>query len=306
MSLLVVGSIAYDSIETPFGKADNILGGSGTFISLAASFFDTKPLLVSVAGSDFNEEDLDLLQQYKIDVRGLQIKSGQKTMHWSVTYNADMGSVQHSKIDLNVTENFDPIIPEPFLTTNYLMLGNISPIQQYKVIKQLNHRPEVIVLDTMNYWINNFRNDLLQTLKLVDILAINSEEAMLLSGEYSIKKAARKILMMGPSFLAIKKGEHGVLLFHQNHIFFAPGLPLEEVFDPTGAGDTFAGGLIGYLAKTRDLSFENIKNSVVVGSAMASFVVEKFGIERLLSLTKEDIYKRAQKFSDLVKFDYKL
>jgi sugar/nucleoside kinase (ribokinase family) len=304
MSLVVVGSVAFDAIETPFGKTDKIIGGAGTFIALAASYFNVNPQVISVIGDDFPQEYLDLLKKHKIDIEGIQIKKGEKSFFWSGKYHNDMNNRDTLITELNVLADFDPQVPDTYQGADYLMLGNLTPLVQKQVIDRLKVRPKLIVLDTMNFWMDSMLSELFTTISMVDVLVINEEEARQLSGEYSIVKAARKIMNMGPDFLIVKKGEHGALLFHKEEIFYAPALPLAEVFDPTGAGDTFAGGFIGYLAKTDDISFNNMKNAVIMGSAMASFTVEKFGTEKLQHLTEAEIFNRVQKFIDLVKFDY--
>jgi len=304
MSLVVVGSVAFDAIETPFGKTEKILGGAGTFICLAASYFDLKPKVISVVGGDFPQEHIDLLHKHNIVTEGLQIKKDEKTFFWSGKYHNDMNARDTLVTELNVLEHFDPVVPESYQDCEYLVLGNLSPIVQRNVIERLTRRPKLIIMDTMNFWMNIMLDELKKTLRLVDVLTINDEEARQLSGEYSLVKAAKTIMEMGPKYLIIKKGEHGALLFHGNKKFFAPALPLEDVFDPTGAGDTFAGGLAGYLAQHDSITFEEMKNAIILGSAMASFSVEKFGTERLQSLTKKEIYQRVQKFIELVKFDY--
>ncbi len=304
MSLIVVGSVAFDAIETPFGKTDKILGGAGTFISLATSYFNKKTKVISVVGDDFPQEHLDLLVNHKINTEGVQIKEGEKTFFWSGRYHNDMNSRDTLITELNVLENFDPIVPSSYQDCNFLMLGNLSPVVQRTVIERLEKRPRLIVMDTMNFWMDIMLTELKNTISMVDVLTINDEEARQLSGEYSLVKAARKILKMGPKYLIIKKGEHGALLFNKDEVFFAPALPLEEVFDPTGAGDTFAGGFIGYLSQNNDISFENMKTAVIMGSAMASFTVEKFGTESLHNLKQDEIFARMKKFIDLVKFDY--
>jgi sugar/nucleoside kinase (ribokinase family) len=304
MSLVVVGSVAFDAIETPFGKTDKIIGGAGTFIALAASYFNVNPQVISVIGDDFPQEYLDLLKKHKIDIEGIQIKKGEKSFFWSGKYHNDMNNRDTLITELNVLADFDPQVPDTYQGADYLMLGNLTPLVQKQVIDRLKVRPKLIVLDTMNFWMDSMLSELFTTISMVDVLVINEEEARQLSGEYSIVKAARKIMNMGPDFLIVKKGEHGALLFHKEEIFYAPALPLAEVFDPTGAGDTFAGGFIGYLAKTDDISFNNMKNAVIMGSAMASFTVEKFGTEKLQHLTDAEIFNRVQKFIDLVKFDY--
>jgi sugar/nucleoside kinase (ribokinase family) len=302
MSLLVIGSVAFDAIETPFGKTDKIVGGAGTYASLAASYFYDKVKLVGVVGEDFPQSEIDDFHNHHIDTEGLQIKKGEKSFFWSGKYHNDMNSRDTLVTELNVLGTFDPIIPESYQDCKYLMLGNLTPQVQQTVIKRLEKRPKLIVMDTMNFWMDIALDDLLETLKLVDVLTINDSEARQLSGEYSLVKAARKIITMGPKYLIIKKGEHGALLFHEDKIFAAPALPLAEVFDPTGAGDTFAGGFIGYMAHMGEVNFENMKNAVVYGSALASFCVEKFGTERIKDLSKNDIVDRVQEFVILSKF----
>lgn len=306
MSLLVVGSVAFDAIETPFGKTDKILGGAATYISLASSYFNPKINLVGVVGSDFPASDIAMLQAHSINTDGLQIKENEKTFFWSGKYHNDMNTRDTLVTELNVLGTFDPIIPESYQGCDYLMLGNLAPSVQRTVIERLTKRPKLIVMDTMNFWMDIAMDDLKQTLALVDVLSINDEEARQLSGEYSLVKAARKIIAMGPKVLIIKKGEHGALLFNKDQVFFAPALPLEDVFDPTGAGDTFAGGFIGYIASTKDTSFENMKRAIIYGSAMASFCVEKFGTERIVGLTKNELEERLQEFVDLVQFEIHL
>jgi sugar/nucleoside kinase (ribokinase family) len=302
MSLVNVGTVAFDAIETPFGKTDKIIGGACTYISLAASYFTKNAKIVSVVGEDFPKETLDMFKDKGIVTEGLQVKKGEKTFFWSGKYHNDMNSRDTIDTQLNVLESFDPIIPESYQNCEYLMLGNLTPSLQLKVIERLTNRPKLIVLDTMNFWMEIAMPDLKKVIKEIDVLTINDEEARLLSGEYSLRKAARKILEMGPRTLIIKKGEHGALLFEGNKVFYAPALPLEEVFDPTGAGDTFAGGFIGHLAATGDLSWENMKNAIIMGSAMASFTVEKFGIERLRDLTMDEISERINEFAELTNF----
>ena len=306
MSLIIIGTVAFDAIETPFGKTDKIVGGAATYASLAASYFYDKVKIVGVVGDDFPKADIDTFTEHGIDTEGLQIKAGEKSFFWSGKYHNDMNSRDTLATELNVLADFDPIIPESYQDCEFLMLGNLTPVIQQTVIKRLKKRPKLIVLDTMNFWMDIMMDDLLETIKLVDVLAINDAEARQLSGEYSLVKAAKKILEMGPKYLIIKKGEHGALLFHGDNVFFAPALPLEDVFDPTGAGDTFAGGFIGHLAKTGDISFENMKRGIIVGSAMASFCVEKFGATRLKEITKEDIERRIQQFKELVNFEIEL
>jgi sugar/nucleoside kinase (ribokinase family) len=306
MSLLVVGSVAFDAIETPFGKTDKILGGAATYIGLASSYFNPKINLVGVVGSDFPESDIKMLQSHSINTDGLQIKENEKTFFWSGRYHNDMNTRDTLVTELNVLGTFDPIIPESYQDCEYLMLGNLAPSVQRTVIERLKKRPKLIVMDTMNFWMDIAMDDLKQTLALVDVLSINDEEARQLSGEYSLVKAARKIIAMGPKILIIKKGEHGALLFNKDQVFFAPALPLEDVFDPTGAGDTFAGGFIGYIASTKDTSFENMKRAIIYGSAMASFCVEKFGTERIVGLNKTELEERLHEFVDLVQFEIHL
>lgn len=303
MSLIVVGSVAFDAIETPFGKTDKIVGGAASYISLAASNFTGSTKLVAVVGEDFPQAFIQHLQYKGVNTEGLQIKQGEKSFFWSGKYHNDMNSRDTLATELNVLADFDPIIPESYQDCEYLMLGNLTPKVQQTVIERLRKRPKLIVMDTMNFWMEIALDDLKQTIKMVDVLTINDEEARQLSGEYSLVKAAIKIQAMGPKYLIIKKGENGALLFHGKEVFFAPALPLEEVFDPTGAGDTFAGGFIGYLAKTGDISFENMKNAIIYGSAMASFCVEKFGTERLVNLTEEEMNTRINAFRQLVKFN---
>jgi sugar/nucleoside kinase (ribokinase family) len=303
MSLLVVGSVAFDALETPFGKTDKIIGGSGTYISLAASYFTKTTKLVGVVGEDFHKEDIAMMQQHGINTEGLQIKAGEKSFFWSGRYHNDMNSRDTLVTELNVLGTFDPIIPDSYQDCEYLMLGNLAPAVQRTVIERLHKRPRLIMMDTMNFWMDVALDDLKQTLSLIDVLSINDAEARQLSKEYSLVKAAKKIMAMGPKKLIIKKGEHGALLFDQEQIFFAPALPLEDVFDPTGAGDTFAGGFIGYLAATNDISFDNMKRGIIYGSALASFCVEKFGVERIVSLKQPEIDDRVQEFVDLVQFE---
>jgi sugar/nucleoside kinase (ribokinase family) len=306
MSILVVGTVAFDAIETPFGKTDKIVGGAATYICLSSSFFAKNLNLVSVVGEDFPSEAIQMLKNKSVDIDGLQIKKGEKTFFWSGKYHNDMNTRDTLDTQLNVLENFDPIVPEKYQESEFLMLGNLMPSVQKKVLSQMKKRPKLVVLDTMNFWMDLFMDDLKEALKEVDVLTINDEEARQLSGEYSLVKAAKLILAMGPKYLIIKKGEHGALLFNNEEVFFAPALPLEEVFDPTGAGDSFAGGFIGYLAKTNDISFENMKRAVINGSAMASFCVEKFGTQKLTEITQEDVNARINEFVKLVKFDIPL
>ncbi|MFQ5446607.1 MAG: PfkB family carbohydrate kinase [Saprospiraceae bacterium] len=306
MSLLTVGTVAFDDIETPFGKAGNIVGGAAMYISLAASYF-VKPIhLVSVIGDDFPEEELGYMASKGIGLEGLQVKKGEKSFFWAGRYHQDMNNRDTLDTQLNVLADFDPVLPDTSKKSDFVMLGNLTPAVQMRVIEQLEASPRLIAMDTMNFWMNTALDSLMEVLKKVDCLVINDEEARQLSGEHSLVKAAEKIRAFGPNYLVIKKGEHGALLFYEDKIFFAPALPLAEVFDPTGAGDTFAGGFIGYLARSGDLSFENMKRAVIFGSAMASFCVEKFGAERLKGLSESDIKNRVARFVDLVNFDAKL
>ena len=306
MSILVVGTVAFDAIETPFGKTDKIVGGAATYICLSSSFFAKKLNLVSVVGEDFPSSAIQMLKNKSVDTDGLQIKKGEKTFFWSGKYHNDMNTRDTLDTQLNVLENFNPIVPKKYQESEFLMLGNLMPSVQKQVLSQMKKRPKLVVLDTMNFWMDLFMDDLKEALKEVDVLTINDEEARQLSGVYSLVKAAKLILAMGPKYLIIKKGEHGALLFNNEEVFFAPALPLEEVFDPTGAGDSFAGGFIGYLAKTNDISFENMKRAVINGSAMASFCVEKFGTQKLTEITQDDVNERVDDFVKLVKFDIPL
>ena len=306
MSLITVGTMAFDAIETPFGKVDKIVGGSATYVAYAASNF-IKPInQISIIGYDFPSEELDEMKKRGVNIDGVELVSDKKSFFWSGKYHMDMNSRDTLITDLNVLEDFNPIVPDSYQDSEFLMLGNLMPKLQLSVIKQMKVRPKLIVMDTMNFWMDIALEDLKIVLKEVDVLLVNDAEARQLSGEVSLVKAARKIMEMGPRFLIIKKGEHGALLFHENHVFFAPALPLEEVFDPTGAGDTFAGGFIGHLAKTKDISFENMKTAIIVGSALASFCVEKFGPDRMKEITKSDIDERIAQFVDLVSFDIDL
>jgi sugar/nucleoside kinase (ribokinase family) len=303
MSLLVVGTVAFDAIETPFGKTDKIVGGAASYIALAASYFIPEMKLVSVIGDDFPQSFLDTLRQSGVDLEGLQVKKGEKSFFWSGKYHNDLNSRDTLETQLNVLADFKPVVPESARESEFLMLGNLAPSIQISVINQMKKRPKLIVLDTMNFWMDIALDELKQAISMIDVLTINDSEARQLSGEYSLVKAAQKILKMGPKALVIKKGEHGALLFHHDEVFFAPALPLEEVYDPTGAGDSFAGGFIGYLAKSKDTSFESMKRAIIHGSAMASFTVEKFGTERLIGLSKNDVDERVKEFVDLVQFD---
>lgn len=306
MSLLTVGTVAFDCIETPLGKADRIVGGAATYITLAASYLTPKVSLVSVIGGDFPQEMLDDLKNRNIDLTGLQIKKNEKSFFWAGKYRNNMNERDTLDTQLNVLADFVPTVPEIYKSSKFLMLGNLQPEVQLKVIEQMSERPKFIALDTMNFWINNTPEALTQVLKKIDALIINDEEARDMSGEYSLLKASKVLLKMGPSIIVIKKGEHGAFLFTENHTFYAPALPLAEVFDPTGAGDTFAGGFMGYIARTEDLSFENLKRALIYGSAMASFCVEKFGVERLRELTHQEIDKRISDFVNLVHFEVSL
>lgn len=303
MSLITVGSVAFDAIETPFGKTDKIIGGAGTYIALSSSYFTRDQKIISVVGDDFPQTTLNDLKNRGVDIEGVQIKQGEKTFFWSGRYHNDMNSRDTLATELNVLENFDPIVPDSYQGADFVMLGNLAPSVQKTVIERMKTRPKLIAMDTMNFWMDIAWDDLMETLKLVDVLIINDEEARQMSKEYSLVKAAKVIMDMGPKYLIIKKGEHGALLFDEHSVFFAPALPLEEVFDPTGAGDTFAGGFIGYLANSGDVSFQNMKSAVIAGSAMASFCVEKFGTERLMNLTQDEIYNRIMEFVNLVNFE---
>ena len=306
MSVICVGSMAFDAIETPFGKIDKIVGGSGTYVAYAAGNFVTPIQQISIVGYDFPQDEMDELTRRGVSLEGVEIIKDKKSFFWSGKYHLDMNTRDTLITDLNVLEDFNPIVPDSYQGAEFLMLGNLMPKLQLSVINQLKVRPKLIVMDTMNFWMDIAMEDLMEVLQKVDVLLVNDGEARQLSGELSLVKAAREILKMGPKFLIIKKGEHGALLFHEEHVFFAPALPLEEVFDPTGAGDTFAGGFIGYLAKTKDISFENMKTAIIVGSAMASFCVEKFGPERLKEINKADIDARLSEFVQLVNFDIDL
>lgn len=305
MSLVVVGSMAFDAIETPFGKSDKIIGGAGTYIAWCASNF-TPVKQISVVGGDFPQEELDALTGRHVSLEGVQIKKDEKTFFWSGRYHMDMNSRDTLDTQLNVLENFQPVVPDSYQDCEFLMLGNLLPSVQSSVIEQLKTRPRLIVMDTMNFWMEVAMDDLRKTISMVDVLMVNDSEARQLSGDYSLLRAASTIMKMGPKYVIIKKGEHGALLFHGKQVFFAPALPLEEVFDPTGAGDTFAGGFIGHLARTKDISFENMKTGIILGSAMASFCVEKFGTERLRQVNKADIDARMNEFVQLVNFDISL
>lgn len=306
MSLLTVGTVAFDQIETPMGKADKIVGGAATYIGICASYFTSAIQLVSVIGDDFPQDVLNDMSNRGIDLAGLQVKTGEKSFFWSGKYHDDMNSRDTLDTQLNVLADFDPVLPESFQKPEYVMLGNLTPAVQMRVLEQLKNRPSLVAMDTMNFWMDIAWDSLMEVIAKVDVLIINDEEARQMSKEYSLVKAAAVIQAMGPRTLVIKKGEHGALLFQDDQIFFAPALPLAEVFDPTGAGDTFAGGFMGYIASTDDISFENMKRAIIYGSAMASFCVEKFGIERLLTLDQAQIKERVGKFVNLVNFDAKL
>ncbi len=305
--LVIVGTVAFDAIETPFGKTDKILGGAATFIGLAASQFNNvDSSIVSVVGGDFPQKYLDLLSDKKIDISGIEIVKEGKTFFWSGLYHNDMNSRDTLATELNVLADFNPVVPVNYRDAKVVMLGNLHPLVQMSVIEQMTEKPDLIVLDTMNFWMDNALDDLLKVIKKIDVITINDEEARQLTGEYSLVVAARKIHEMGPKYVVIKKGEHGALLFHNDDVFYAPALPLEEVFDPTGAGDTFAGGFAGYLAGTNDFSFENMKNAVIYGSTLASFCVEKFGTERMMNMTDEEVFDRLKQFKSLTQFEIEL
>lgn len=307
MSLLTVGTVAFDDIETPFGKSDKIVGGAATYISLAASYFTNDIHLISTVGDDFPEEMIEKLQRKGVSTKGLQVHEGKKSFFWAGKYHNDMNTRDTLATELNVLADFNPVVPEDQQDADFVMLGNLTPSVQSKVLEQINPRPKLVALDTMNFWMDTALDELVEVLKKIDVLTINDEEARQLSGEYSLVKAAQKILTMGPKFLVVKKGEHGALLFNNNNeVFFAPALPLEDVFDPTGAGDSFAGGFMGYIASTNDISFENMKRAIIYGSAMASFTVEKFGTENLIGLTESMIDKRVKQFVELTQFEISL
>lgn len=302
MSLLIIGTVAFDEVETPFEKTGKILGGAGTYIGLAASQFTSDIGIVSVVGGDFPQAYLDLMKKFGINTEGIKVIPEGKTFFWAGKYHNNMNMRDTLVTDLNVLADFDPVVPQNYKNSRYLMLGNLTPSIQKKVIQQMDKRPDLICMDTMNFWMDIALDDLLEVLTMVDVLTINDEEARQLSGEYSLVKAARKILTLGPKYLIVKKGEHGALLFYQDKIFFAPAMILEDVVDPTGAGDTFAGGFMGYIAQTGDTSFENMKLALIYASAMASFTVEKFGTDRLTELTQADIRKRLDDFITLASF----
>ncbi|MFZ9847251.1 MAG: PfkB family carbohydrate kinase [Flavobacteriales bacterium] len=303
MSLVIVGTVAFDAIETPFGKTDKIVGGSATYVGLSAAKLGQKPKLIAVVGDDFPKTAIDMLKQNNFDLEGLEIKKGEKTFFWSGKYHFDMNSRDTLVTELNVLAGFDPEMPASYQDCEYLMLGNLAPAIQQKVIKSMTKRPKLIVMDTMNFWMDIALEELKQTISMVDVVTVNDEEARQLTGEYSLINAAHKILTMGPKYLIIKKGEHGALLFDKERMFFAPALPLADVVDPTGAGDTFAGGFIGYIAKTGDISFDNFKRAVIHGSALASFCVQDFGTKRMETLTYSEVRDRIDKFVSLTRFE---
>lgn len=304
--LLIVGTVAFDAIETPFGKTDKILGGAATYIGLSASYFGLESGIISVVGGDFPVKYLDMLSDKNIDLEGVEVIKEGKTFFWSGKYDYNLDTRETLATDLNVLAEFNPVVPENFIDCDFLMLGNLHPLVQMSVINQIPERPKLVVLDTMNFWMDNTLDELHQVIAKVDVITINDEEARQLSGEYSLVKAALKIHKMGPQYVVIKKGENGALLFNNGDVFFAPALPLEDIFDPTGAGDTFAGGFIGYLASTHDVSFENMKRAVIYGSNFASFCVEKFGTERMQNLSQNEIQARLKEFKQLTQFDIEL
>ena len=303
--LVIVGTVAFDAIETPFGKTDKILGGAATYIGLSASNFNVDSAIVSIVGGDFPKEYISILESHGMNVEGLETVENAKTFFWSGKYHNDMNSRDTLITELNVLADFNPVVPNAYKDSEVVMLGNLHPVVQMSVINQV-HNPKLVVLDTMNFWMDCALTELMQVIAKVDVITINDEEARQLSGEYSLVVAAQKIMEMGPKFVVIKKGEHGALLFHEDDIFSAPALPLAEVFDPTGAGDTFAGGFTGYLAKTGDFSYENMKTAIIYGSALASYCVEKFGTERMLQLSKKEIHQRLKQFKSLTQFDIQL
>lgn len=304
--LLIVGTVAFDAIETPFGKTDKILGGAATFIALAAAQFEADAAIVSVVGEDFPQEYLDLFVEKKVNIDGIEIIEGGKTFFWKGKYRNDLNTRDTLLTELNVLADFNPVVPDAYRDSDVVMLGNLHPDIQMSVIRQMKERPKLLVLDTMNFWMNNTLEALKLVIAEVDVITINDEEARQLTGEYSLVKAAATIQQMGPDYVVIKKGEHGALLFHRQEVFFAPALPLEEVFDPTGAGDTFAGGFTGYLAETGNTSFNNLKNAVIQGSNLASFCVERFGPERMTGLTQQEVEARLLQFKELTQFDIEL
>jgi len=301
--LIIVGTVAFDAIETPFGKTDKILGGAATFIGLAASQFKVDGAIVSIVGGDFPKEYITMLENKGLDVSSLEIVEDGKTFFWSGKYHNDMNTRDTLVTDLNVLADFNPVVPENYKDAEVVMLGNLHPLVQLSVIEQIPVRPKLVILDTMNFWMDNALDDLMKVIAKIDVITINDEEARQLTGEYSLVVAAKKIMTMGPKYVVIKKGEHGALLFHKDDMFYAPALPLEEVFDPTGAGDTFAGGFAGYIAKTKDYSYENLKKAIIYGSALASFCVERFGTERMIDLDKEELFQRILQFKSLTQFD---
>lgn len=303
MSLLTVGTVAFDKLESPFGKTDKILGGAATYISMASSLLGVKTGLVSVVGGDFPQEYIDLLKSKNVDLAGLEIVADGKTFFWEGKYHNDLNTRDTLTTELNVLETFNPVVPQDWKNADVLMLGNLHPLVQAGVLSQMENRPKLVVLDTMNFWMDCAWNELMEVIKDVDVISINDEEARQMSGEYSLRKAARKIASMGPKTVIIKKGEHGALLFQDDQVFYAPALPMEEVFDPTGAGDTFAGGFSGYLAKTNDFSFENMKRAIIFGSALASVTCEKFGTESLQILDVEALNARLDEFRELMRFE---
>ncbi|WP_283636321.1 PfkB family carbohydrate kinase [Aquaticitalea lipolytica] len=304
--LVIVGTVAFDAIETPFGKTDKILGGAATFIGLAASQFNVDAAIVSIVGGDFPQKHLDLLSNKNIDISGIEIVKEGKTFFWSGKYHNDMNTRDTLATELNVLADFNPVVPTNYKDAEVVMLGNLHPLVQLSVLEQMEKKPKLVILDTMNFWMDCALEELKSVIKKIDVITINDEEARQLTGEYSLVVAARKIHEMGPKYVVIKKGEHGALLFHDDNVFYAPALPLEEVFDPTGAGDTFAGGFAGYLAKTDDVSFENMKNAVIYGSTLASFCVEKFGTERMENLGYKEVHQRLQQFKQLTQFEIEL
>jgi len=304
--LLIVGTVAFDAIETPFGKTDKILGGAATYIGISASFFNVKSAIVSVVGDDFPQEYLDLLTDRNIDISGIEVVKGGKTFFWSGLYHNDLNSRDTLVTELNVLADFQPKVPQDYKNAEIVMLGNLHPLVQSSVLDQMETKPKLVVLDTMNFWMDCALPELLDIIKRVDVITINDEEARQLSGEYSLVKAAARIHQMGPKYVVIKKGEHGALLFHGEEIFFAPALPLEEVFDPTGAGDTFAGGFSGFIAQSENVSFDNMKKAIIHGSNLASFSVEKFGTERMIDLGKDEVVSRLKQFKSLTQFDIEL
>ena len=301
--LVIVGTVAFDAIETPFGKADKMLGGAATFIGLAAAQFEVDGAIVSVVGGDFPKEYIDMLESRGIDISSLEVVQNGKTFFWSGKYHNDMNTRDTLATELNVLADFNPVVPETYKNSKVLMLGNLQPSVQSSVIEQMSEKPDLVILDTMNFWMDTALEDLKKVIRKVDVITINDEEARQLTSEYSLVIAAKKIMEMGPKYVVIKKGEHGALLFFENEIFYAPALPLKEVFDPTGAGDTFAGGFAGFLAQTEDFSFDNLKRAVIYGSALASFCVEKFGTERILNLDKKELNDRILQFKNLTQFD---